>query len=61
MPSCEVIFHNPKLGPERRLRSLSSTWIFLFFFLTGSTWIFLVLPLLLFFIALDKGSSIISK
>jgi hypothetical protein len=29
--------------------------------LTGSTWIFLVLPLLLFFIALDKGSSIISK
>jgi hypothetical protein len=31
MPSCEVIFHNPKLGPERRLRSLSSTWIFPFF------------------------------
>ena len=59
MPSCEVIFHNPKLGPERRLCSLSSTWIFLF--LTGSTWIFLVLRLLLFFIALDKGSSIISK
>jgi len=49
MPSCEVIFHDPKLGPEYRLRSLSSTWIFL------------VLPLLVFFIALDKGSSIISK
>jgi len=30
MPSCEVIFHDPKLGPERRLRSLSSTWIFSF-------------------------------